>query len=94
MFYLCEQKIPSIGITVRHHLVSLVMPNSYLRDAKILIAFLTCFNSVFDTFEYSILFPSTLLHRCISLNGHPRLIEKLKLVLIPASYVLSRLALR
>ena len=28
----CELKIPSLGITVRHHSASLVMPNSYPRD--------------------------------------------------------------
>ena len=28
----CEFKIPSLGITVRHHSASLVMPNSYPRD--------------------------------------------------------------
>ena len=28
----CELKIPSIGITVRHHSASLVMPNNYPRD--------------------------------------------------------------
>ena len=28
-----ELKIPSLGITVRHHSSSLVMPNSYSRDA-------------------------------------------------------------
>ena len=28
----CELKIPSLEITVRHHLASLVMPNSYPRD--------------------------------------------------------------
>ena len=28
----CELKIPVLGITVRHHLASLVMPNSYPRD--------------------------------------------------------------
>ena len=28
----CELKIPSLGITVRHHLASLVMPNSYPRE--------------------------------------------------------------
>ena len=27
-----ELKVPSLGITVRHHLASLVMPNSYPRD--------------------------------------------------------------
>ena len=27
-----ELKIPSLGITVRHHSASLVMPNSYPRD--------------------------------------------------------------
>ena len=25
----CELKIPSLGITVRHHLANLMMPNSY-----------------------------------------------------------------
>ena len=28
----CELKIPSLGITVRHHSASLVMPNIYPRD--------------------------------------------------------------
>ena len=28
----CVLKIPSLGITVRHHLASFVMPKSYLRD--------------------------------------------------------------
>ena len=28
----CKLKIPSLGITVRHHLASLVKPNSYHRD--------------------------------------------------------------
>ena len=28
----CELKIPLLGITVRHHEESLVMPNSYPRD--------------------------------------------------------------
>ena len=28
----CELKIPTLGITVRHHSASLVMPNSYPRD--------------------------------------------------------------
>ena len=28
----CELKIPPLGITVRHHSASLMMPNSYLRD--------------------------------------------------------------
>ena len=28
----CELKIPSLGITVRHHSASLLMPNSYPRD--------------------------------------------------------------
>ena len=28
----CELKIPSLGITVRHHSASLVLPNSYPRD--------------------------------------------------------------
>ena len=28
----CELKIPSLGITGRHHWASLVMPNSYPRD--------------------------------------------------------------
>ena len=28
----CELKIPSLGITVRHHSASLMMPNSYPRD--------------------------------------------------------------
>ena len=28
----CELKIPSLGITVRHHSASPVMPNSYPRD--------------------------------------------------------------
>ena len=26
----CELKIPSLGITVRHHSASLVLPNSYM----------------------------------------------------------------
>ena len=29
MIVQCELKIPSLGITVWHHLASLVMPNSY-----------------------------------------------------------------
>ena len=28
----CKLKIPSLGITVQHHSVSLVIPNSYPRD--------------------------------------------------------------
>ena len=32
MVFQCEWKIPSLGRTVRHHSVSLVMPNSYPRD--------------------------------------------------------------
>ena len=28
----CELKIPSLGMTIRHHEASLVMPNSYPRD--------------------------------------------------------------
>ena len=28
----CELKIPSLGITVRHHSARLMMPNSYPRD--------------------------------------------------------------
>ena len=28
----CELKIPSLGITVRHHSAGLMMPNSYPRD--------------------------------------------------------------
>ena len=32
MIVWCELKIPSLGITVRHHSASLVMPNSNLRD--------------------------------------------------------------
>ena len=31
----CELKILSLGITVRHHLAGLVMPNSYPRDGII-----------------------------------------------------------
>ena len=32
MFVQCELKIPSLGITVQHHVTSLVMPNSYSCD--------------------------------------------------------------
>ena len=32
MAVMCELKIPSLEITVRHHSVSLVMPTSYPRD--------------------------------------------------------------
>ena len=28
----CELKIPSLGITVRHHSASLLLPNSYPQD--------------------------------------------------------------
>ena len=41
----CELKIPSIGITVRHHSASLVMPNSYPRDG--------IFNPLFTTIKDS-----------------------------------------
>ena len=32
MIVRCELRIPSLGITVRHHSASLVMPSSYPRD--------------------------------------------------------------
>ena len=32
MVFRCELKIQSLGISVRNHLASLVMPNSYPRD--------------------------------------------------------------
>ena len=32
MLVRCNWKIPSLRITIRHHLASLVMPNSYPRD--------------------------------------------------------------
>ena len=65
-----ELKIPSLGITVRHHSTSLMMPNSYPRDGifspnlttikeSYLYAYLTRLSAIFTRSEYFRLIPAS-----------------------------------
>ena len=67
----CKLKVPSLRITVRHHLASLVMLNSYvmkefsipsLQPLKILIIKKMCTVLTFVTHEYELFWSILMLH--------------------------------